>query len=175
MVFSLLQTGGKAKSSQKRHKGERDGSLRRASSMLSSSLLPLSSSARSVHADRGARCSLFVLPSASAPVAPLAPPLMSSSNGLLLSYESVSVYEHDVRTLRPGAWLNDNIVAFAMDYLQHEHFAAHAHRWRFVSPTTTLILTHEEGQTTTTLNERLFDFRRLCFNSSLDSRALTIQ
>ena len=74
---------------------------------------------------------------------------MSSSNRLLLDYHSVSIYAADVATLAPNTWLNDNVISFWMDYCQHELFKEHSERFRFVSPTTTMILMHEEGRTHT--------------------------
>lgn len=71
---------------------------------------------------------------------------MSSANRLLLDYHSVTLYAADVSTLAPHTWLNDNILSFWMDYLQHEVHAAQSERFRFVSPTTTMILMHEEGR-----------------------------
>jgi len=63
---------------------------------------------------------------------------------LLLCYQTANVYKGDMDTLKQGAWLNDNIIAFYMDYLQHDKFSSAAARFRFVSPGTTFILMHDD-------------------------------
>ncbi len=40
---------------------------------------------------------------------------MSSSASPLLCYHTANVYERDLLTLKSGAWLNDNILAFVME------------------------------------------------------------
>ena len=39
----------------------------------------------------------------------------------VLSYHDVVLYPEDVETLLPGAWLNDNILSFAFEWLTHGH------------------------------------------------------
>lgn len=41
--------------------------------------------------------------------------MSSGSNRLLFSYETSNVYAQDLASLRPSAWLNDNIIAFYME------------------------------------------------------------
>jgi hypothetical protein len=59
----------------------------------------------------------------------------------MLSYHSAQVYDNDVCALEPSAWLNDNVVAFAFERLQH---AAHTHAAvRFVNPGVAFLCMHE--------------------------------
>lgn len=68
----------------------------------------------------------------------------NNSNPLLFCYHTSNIYAHDLDTLKQGAWLNDAIVAFYMDYLQHSVFSKHSNRFRFLAPTTSFMLMHEQ-------------------------------
>jgi sentrin-specific protease 8 len=44
-----------------------------------------------------------------------------------LSYHAAALYQEDIDLLRPGMWLNDNVMVFWMEYLQHDGHAARRH------------------------------------------------
>lgn len=48
-------------------------------------------------------------------------------------YCGASVYQADVDLLRPGQWLNDIVITFAVDYVSHE-LAPDRTSWRFCHP-----------------------------------------
>lgn len=45
-------------------------------------------------------------------------------------YHGASIYRQDADLLRPGQWLNDTLITFAVDYIAHE-LARDAESWEF--------------------------------------------
>lgn len=57
------------------------------------------------------------------PLQPKASPLrftIPMASASLLDYRGTSLYAEDVNTLSPGQWLNDQVIAFAMDFISEE-------------------------------------------------------
>eukprot|EP00730_Choanoeca_flexa_P015216 TRINITY_DN6930_c0_g1_i3.p1 TRINITY_DN6930_c0_g1~~TRINITY_DN6930_c0_g1_i3.p1 ORF type:complete len:249 (+),score=4.92 TRINITY_DN6930_c0_g1_i3:1-747(+) len=46
---------------------------------------------------------------------------MAKNSMSVLSYQDVVLYPEDIATSKNGEWLNDNIVAFVLEWLQHDH------------------------------------------------------
>lgn len=56
---------------------------------------------------------------------------------VVLSYHNSLLHSSDVQLLRGPFWINDQIISFYLEYLEHERFAAHIDRLLFVSPEVT--------------------------------------
>lgn len=54
-----------------------------------------------------------------------------------LSYHNTLLHDSDVQLLRGPHWLNDLLISFYLEYLEHDLFGLHADRLLFVSPETT--------------------------------------
>lgn len=62
---------------------------------------------------------------------------MTSRSSAILSYHNSLLHDSDVELLRGPHWLNDLLISFYLEYLEHDLFGLHADRLLFVSPETT--------------------------------------
>lgn len=74
-------------------------------------------------------------PGNSLPAIIMAP--VSAPPRVILSYHNSLLHAADVQLLRGPFWLNDQIISFYLEYLEHERYAAHRDRLLFVSPEVT--------------------------------------
>lgn len=56
-----------------------------------------------------------------------------------------NIYKDDIESIKPKRWITDNVIEFYMEYLQVNLFANT--KYKFISPSTSYILAHEEDQT----------------------------
>ena len=59
---------------------------------------------------------------------------MASYGDIVLSYHDTLLRQTDVNTLEPGKWLNDNVISFWFDYLEHELYADYESCVKFIAP-----------------------------------------
>ncbi|KAA0149201.1 hypothetical protein FNF29_06088 [Cafeteria roenbergensis] len=79
-------------------------------------------------------------------------------------YCGASVYQADVDLLRPGQWLNDIVITFAVDYVSHE-LAPDRTSWRFCHPPVSAIARFEDDPE---------DLRHSLFSLRLESRDVAL-
>ena len=62
---------------------------------------------------------------------------MASQGDIVLSYYDTLLRKSDVELLSGRAWINDNIISFWFDYLQHDLYAEYSDKIVFLSPQVT--------------------------------------
>lgn len=71
----------------------------------------------------------------------------SSGPTYALSYHDSCLYDGDIALLRGPLWLNDTLIGFWLELLEHETYAAHRERFLYVGPDTVQLIKLDESRT----------------------------
>jgi hypothetical protein len=85
-----------------------------------------------------------------------------ASDQLICVFKEATIYESDSNLLSGSNWLNDSVITFYFQHLQHRSFSEAG--ILFLSPGSVFVLFHEDGKIL--INEQTFqsyDFSQNCF------------